>query len=208
MWARELMAGLDELANSIKDCRKCKLADYRTQVVFGVGRPDADLMFVGEAPGYNEDLQGEPFVGAAGRLLDRVILEETALTRQDVYITNVVKCRPPNNRNPENDEIIACNPVLMQQIEIIKPKVICALGNVAAKTLLNRNEGISRLRGKALKMGQIMIVPTYHPAAVLRNPNLIEDFRSDIRLAFSLIHKEEQPEEDKSDGVFEQPSLF
>jgi DNA polymerase len=202
------MEKLEELRKSIKNCQKCKLADYRTQVVFGVGNANADLMFVGEAPGYNEDQQGEPFVGAAGKLLDKVILEETGLTRQEIYITNVVKCRPPNNRNPENDEIIACNPVLTKQIELIKPKVICALGNIAARTLLNKNEGISKLRGKVYRYGEVKVIPTYHPAAILRNPNLIEDFRSDIRLAFSLFNTSEEIEKEKAEKVYEQPSLF
>jgi DNA polymerase len=202
------MEKLEELRKSIKDCLKCKLADYRTQVVFGVGNANADLMFVGEAPGFNEDQQGEPFVGAAGKLLDKVILEETGLTRQEIYITNVVKCRPPNNRNPENDEIIACNPVLTKQIELIKPKVICALGNIAARTLLNKNEGISKLRGKVYRYGEIKVIPTYHPAAILRSPNLIEDFRSDIRLAFSLLNTSDEIEKEKAEKVYEQPSLF
>lgn len=204
------MDELLKLEKEAKKCKKCKLYEYRTQVVFGVGNPEADLMFVGEAPGYNEDVQGEPFVGAAGKLLDKVILEETGLTRKEIYITNVVKCRPPNNRNPEEDEIIACNPYLLKQIEIIKPKVICALGKFAAKTLTGKNDGITKLRGQIFNFQNIKILPTFHPAAILRNPNLIEVFRQDIKQAFTYLKETgEKPGQSKSrDERFEQPTLF
>lgn len=201
------MKELKELEKLALQCTKCKLHEFRTQVVFGVGNPSAEIMFVGEAPGYNEDVQGEPFVGAAGKLLDKVLFEETGLTRNEVYITNVVKCRPPNNRNPEEDEIIACNPYLLKQIEIIKPKVICALGNFAAKTLLGKNEGISKLRGRVFSAFNCKIVPTFHPAAILRNPNLIDVFRSDLKQVLHLMQEESQRLTENGEG-FEQPSLF
>ncbi|MCX7832205.1 MAG: uracil-DNA glycosylase [Actinobacteria bacterium] len=203
------MEALQKLKDSALNCQKCKLHEYRTQVVFGVGNPDADLMFIGEAPGYNEDVKGEPFVGAAGKLLDKVIFEETGLTRNQIYITNVVKCRPPNNRNPEEDEIVACNPYLLKQIELIKPKVICALGNFAARTLLGKNEGISKLRGRIFISHGIKVVPTFHPAAILRNPNLIDTFREDIKLVHILLNEPgEEKDSSKKGEEFEQPSLF
>lgn len=201
------MEPLLELERKAKNCKKCKLHEYRTQVVFGVGNPEAELMFVGEAPGYNEDVQGEPFVGAAGKLLDRILLEEASLTRKEVYITNVVKCRPPNNRNPEEDEIIACNPYLLKQIEIIKPKVICALGNFAAKTLLGKNDGISKIRGKIFYAHQAKVIPTYHPAAILRNPNLIDVFKEDIRFVYNQVKHSHQEIQERLER-FEQPTLF
>jgi DNA polymerase len=160
---------LAQLAASVRDCQKCRLHETRTQVVFGSGSPDADLVFVGEAPGRDEDRLGEAFVGAAGQLLTRII-QAMKLTREQVYILNVVKCRPPNNRNPEPDEVAACRPILEAQLACLKPRVICALGKFAAQTLLQTDESISRLRGHFRNMGDIPVMPTYHPAYLLRNP--------------------------------------
>lgn len=160
---------LEQLAESVKDCRKCRLHQGRTHVVFGTGSPQADLVFVGEAPGYDEDAQGEPFVGRAGQLLTRII-EAIGLTRDQVYILNVIKCRPPDNRNPLPDELAACRPILEAQLACLRPRVICALGTFAAQTLLQTEETISRLRGRFHNLAGIPVMPTYHPAYLLRNP--------------------------------------
>lgn len=160
---------LQNLRKELGECRRCKLYKGRTQIVFGVGNPKAGLVFVGEAPGRDEDLQGEPFVGDAGQLLTKII-ESMGLKRQDVYIANVVKCRPPNNRNPEQDEIESCEPFLIKQLAIIKPRVICALGTFAAQTLLKTKEKISLLRGNFYSYHDIKVMPTFHPAYLLRNP--------------------------------------
>lgn len=149
-------------------CTKCALAGGRTQVVFGVGDPDADLMFVGEGPGHEEDLKGEPFVGRSGQLLDRLLWEELGITRQRVYIANVVKCRPPGNRDPLPEEIAACRPWLEQQIDLIAPRVIVTLGNFAARLLLDTTAGIKSLRGRPYPYRKAVVVPTYHPSFVLR----------------------------------------
>jgi uracil-DNA glycosylase family 4 len=151
-------------------CVKCRLHETRTNVVFGEGDPEARLLFVGEAPGRDEDLQGRPFVGRAGQLLTRII-ESINLTREKVYIANVLKCRPPENRNPLPDEIACCLPYLTRQIEIIQPRIICALGAFAAQTLVGSNEGIGKLRGKFYDYQRAKLMPTYHPAACLRNPS-------------------------------------
>lgn len=172
---------LKMLRKEIGDCCRCKLYKGRTQIVFGVGNPEADLVFVGEAPGRDEDLQGEPFVGEAGQLLTKII-ESMGLKRQDVYIANVVKCRPPNNRNPERDEIESCEPFLIRQLEIIKPKIICALGTFAAQTLLKTKEKISSLRGNFYYYHHIKVMPTFHPAYLLRNPG-------DKRLVWEDVRK-------------------
>lgn len=164
-------ATLHEVAALASGCVACKLAATRTQVVFGVGDPDADLMFVGEGPGEQEDLRGEPFVGRAGQLLTRLI-EGIGLARAEVYIANVVKCRPPGNRDPQPDEIEACSPWLDQQIELVRPSVIMTLGNFATKLLLDTKDGITRLRGREFEFERAgvaaTLVPTYHPSAVLR----------------------------------------
>ncbi len=163
---------LPEVAAVAATCDLCKLAGGRTQVVFGVGRPDADLLFVGEGPGEQEDLKGEPFVGRAGQLLTQLI-EGIGLTRDDVYIANVVKCRPPGNRDPQPDEIEACAPWLDRQLELIEPRVIVTLGNFATKLLLNTKEGITTLRGREFAFSRAGIdatlLPTFHPSAVLRS---------------------------------------
>jgi uracil-DNA glycosylase family 4 len=169
------------------DCSRCKLHTLgRTQVVFGVGNPDADLMFVGEAPGADEDLQGIPFVGRAGQLLTKMI-EAINLRREDVYIANVIKCRPPGNRNPEPDEIAQCEPFLFQQIAAIKPKVIVALGSFAAKTLLRTDESISRLRGRIYDFQGAKLIPTFHPSFLLRSPDRKRDAWEDLKRARALL---------------------
>jgi uracil-DNA glycosylase len=171
---------LADVEQEAKGCVRCSLSASRTQVVFGVGSPSADLMFVGEAPGQQEDLQGEPFVGRSGQLLDRLVFEEMGLTREGFYIANTVKCRPPGNRDPEAGEIAACRPWLETQVDLIDPKVVVTLGNFAAKLLLGTTEGITKLRGRAYPFRRGMLVPTYHPAAVLRSPGLNAQIRADL----------------------------
>ncbi len=156
------------LAAEASTCTRCSLAVGRTQVVFGMGDPDADLMFVGEGPGAEEDRQGLPFVGRSGQLLDRLLLEEVGLTRDSCYIANVVKCRPPENRDPRPDEIQACRPYLEEQIDLIRPKVVVTLGNFAAKLLLDTTVGITKLRGQSYPFRHGVLIPTLHPAYVLR----------------------------------------
>jgi DNA polymerase len=161
---------LAELAKVASNCTKCRLSQSRTRVVFGVGDPFAELMFIGEGPGYDEDQQGEPFVGKAGQLLTKII-EAMKLSRQRVYIANMVKCRPPENRTPRQDEMFVCfENYLKWQIEWIKPKIICALGNCAAQGLLQTKEGINSLRGRFHEYNGIKLLPTFHPAYLLRNP--------------------------------------
>jgi DNA polymerase len=169
------------------DCSRCKLhALGRRQVVFGVGNPDADLMFVGEAPGGDEDIQGIPFVGRAGQLLTKMI-QAINLERDQVYIANVIKCRPPENRNPEPDEVATCEPFLFQQIDAIRPKVIVALGSFAAKALLRSNDSISRLRGRIYDFRGAKLVPTFHPAFLLRSPDRKRDAWEDLKRARALL---------------------
>lgn len=169
------------------DCSRCKLHTLgRKQVVFGVGSPEADLMFVGEAPGADEDIQGIPFVGRAGQLLTKII-EAIGLTRDDVYIANVIKCRPPQNRNPDPDEVETCEPFLFQQIDVIKPKVIVALGTFAARALLRTLDPISRLRGRTYQYRGATLIPTFHPAYLLRNPSSKREVWEDMKLAKKLL---------------------
>lgn len=165
---RAMPSALAELERQALACTACGLAAGRTQVVFGTGAPDADLMFVGEAPGAEEDRQGLPFVGRSGQLLDRLLWEEMGLTRDEVMIANVVKCRPPGNRDPEPGELAACTPWLDRQLELVDPRVVVTLGNFATRYLLGTKEGITRLRGRAYPWRGRVLVPTYHPAAVLR----------------------------------------
>ena len=174
---------LEELKSEVLKCDKCRLATTRTNVVFGEGNPKANLMFVGEAPGEQEDLQGRPFVGRAGQLLTR-FLNLFGIDRDRVYITNIVKCRPPKNRNPQPDEIRTCYPYLEKQIEIIKPKVIICLGAFAARTILNLPEktAISKIRGKEFNVNGITVIPTFHPAYLLRNRRGETDFQKDLEL--------------------------
>ena len=186
---------LDELRTRALVCTQCRLAETRTQVVFGVGDPRARLMFVGEAPGQNEDLQGEPFVGAAGKLLD-TLLGEIGMQRSEVYIANVLKCRPPGNRDPRPDEIDSCKGYLREQIRLISPDVVMTLGNFATKLLLNTETGITRLRGRPHQwwLGA-MLVPTFHPAAALRGGDRVTgQMREDFALARSLLEKALQEE--------------
>jgi DNA polymerase len=161
---------LEALRDVIGDCRRCKLAPHRTHLVFGVGNPRAELVFVGEGPGRDEDEQGEPFVGRAGKLLTEIITKGMRLAREDVYIANVVKCRPPENRNPEPDEVESCEPFLRRQLDLIQPRVIVALGKFAVQTLLRSKAPISRLRGQWHDYQGIRLMPTFHPAYLLRNP--------------------------------------
>lgn len=168
------------------DCTRCKLHKARTQIVFGVGNPKADLVFVGEGPGRDEDIQGEPFVGRAGKLLTQMI-EAMGLKRSDVYICNVVKCRPPENRLPEKDEIITCSPYLLRQLAAIGPKVIVCLGSCSAQTLLQTNQGISRFRGEFFDFHGSKLMATYHPAYLLRNPPAKADVWKDLQKVMALL---------------------
>jgi uracil-DNA glycosylase len=180
-------AALAAVRTDIGDCTRCKLHTLgRTQIVFGVGNPEADLMFVGEAPGADEDVQGIPFVGRAGQLLTKII-EAIGLSRSDVYIANVIKCRPPGNRNPEQDEVETCEPFLFRQIDIIKPRVIVALGKFGAQTLLRTLDPISRLRGRVYEYRGAKLVPTFHPAYLLRNPASKRDVWEDMKLVRTLL---------------------
>ena len=175
-----MTAALAEVEREAKRCVRCPLSRGRTQVVFGVGDPSADLMFVGEGPGEQEDLQGEPFVGRSGQLLDRLVFEEMGLTRGRFYIANTVKCRPPGNRDPLPDETAACRPWLDIQVDLIGPRVVVTLGNFAAKLLLGTTDGITKLRGRSYAFRSGALVPTYHPAAVLRSPGLTAQMRADL----------------------------
>jgi DNA polymerase len=178
---------LEELGARAAVCTACELAATRTHVVFADGSPDADLMFVGEAPGSNEDLQGLPFVGAAGKLLDR-LLGEIGIQRQDVYIANVIKCRPPGNRDPRPEEIASCQHFLRAQLTLVDPRVVVTLGNFATKLLLKRDVGITRLRGQAYPWWHRHLVPTFHPAAALRaGDRVLEEMRRDFALVASLL---------------------
>jgi uracil-DNA glycosylase family 4 len=169
------------------DCTRCKLHTLgRTQVVFGVGNPDADLMFVGEGPGADEDIQGEPFVGRAGQLLTKII-EAIGLKREEVYIANVIKCRPPGNRNPEPDEVEQCEPFLFRQIDTVKPKVIVALGKFAAQCLLRTNDPITRIRGREFKYRDAILIPTYHPAYLLRTPSAKREVWEDMKRVRAIL---------------------
>ncbi|MGE3844271.1 MAG: uracil-DNA glycosylase family protein [Vicinamibacterales bacterium] len=180
---------LTALRAEIGDCTRCKLHTLgRSQVVFGVGNPRADLMFAGEAPGQDEDRQGVPFVGRAGQLLTKII-EAMGMRREDVYIANVIKCRPPGNRNPEPDEVATCEPFLFRQIAIVKPKVIVALGTFATRTLLQTNEPISRLRGRAYEFRGASLVPTFHPAFLLRSPQFKRETWEDMKMVMELLKK-------------------
>jgi len=167
-------------------CTKCRLAKTRTQVVYGVGNPNADLMFIGEAPGRDEDLQGKPFVGRAGALLTDII-KAMKLTRDDVYIANVIKCRPPENRNPEPDELDACRPFIRRQIDLIKPKVIVTLGRFALQSLMEKGLSITAARGSWLEYDGVKVMPTYHPAYLLRNPAAKKEVRADMKKVMSEL---------------------
>ena len=185
--SRNAEEALAAVRSDIGDCTRCKLHTLgRRQIVFGVGNPNADLMFVGEAPGADEDQQGIPFVGRAGQLLTKII-EAIGLKRDDVYIANVIKCRPPQNRNPEPDEVETCEPFLFQQIDVIKPKVIVALGKFGAQTLLRTLDPISRLRGRVYDFRAAKLIPTFHPAYLLRNPASKREVWEDMKLVRTLL---------------------
>jgi uracil-DNA glycosylase family 4 len=178
---------LDRIRDDVgPDCTRCKLHRSRTKIVFGVGNRKAELVFVGEGPGRDEDEQGEPFVGRAGKLLTQMI-EAMSLRREDVYICNVVKCRPPENRLPERDEIASCSPFLMRQLAVIEPKVICCLGSCAAQTLLQTTQGISRFRGEWFDFRGAKLIATYHPAYLLRNPNAKGEVWKDLQKVMALL---------------------
>ncbi|MFH1481390.1 MAG: uracil-DNA glycosylase [Pseudomonadota bacterium] len=180
---------LEELRAIIGDCRRCKLWHGRANLVFGEGTPQARLVFVGEGPGKEEDLEGKPFVGEAGRLLTRII-HAMGLTREEVYICNVVKCRPPNNRDPEEDEIRTCIPFLRKQLDLIRPQVICALGRVAARGLLEKEIKITQERGKWQSYEGIPVMPTYHPAYLIRNPSAKRPVWEDVQKIMTLLGME------------------
>jgi uracil-DNA glycosylase len=177
---------LERIREDIGDCTRCRLHKARTKIVFGVGNPKAELVFVGEGPGHDEDVRGEPFVGRAGKLLTQMI-EAMSLRRQDVYICNVVKCRPPDNRLPEKDEIATCSPFLLRQLSVIQPKVICCLGACAAQTLLATNQGISRFRGEWFDFRGSKLISTYHPAYLLRNPNAKGEVWKDLQKVMAVL---------------------
>ena len=181
---------LEEIRATLGECRLCPLCETRTNIVFGVGNPHARVVFVGEAPGANEDAQGEPFVGAAGQLLNRMLAEQAGLERSDVYIANVLKCRPPGNRDPRPDEVQSCSPFLREQIRSIWPDVIMPMGNPATRFILHTEVGITRLRGKVFRTGHFSVLPTFHPAAVLRDAGKMADLASDFALLGRLLRGE------------------
>jgi uracil-DNA glycosylase family 4 len=187
----ETLADLDALRAWIGDCQRCKLAGGRKTIVFGQGSARAQLMFVGEAPGADEDEQGLAFVGRAGQLLTDIIEKGLKIPREDVFIANVLKCRPPQNRNPEPDEILSCQPFLERQIALIRPKVLVGLGKFAAQWLFKSMEPISRLRGRVGEYDGIKVVPTFHPAYLLRNPGAKKDVWEDMKVVRRLLAEDE-----------------
>ncbi|RMH34573.1 MAG: uracil-DNA glycosylase [Nitrospirae bacterium] len=188
---------LTDLARSLRNCQRCQLAHGRTQVVFGTGNPQARIMFVGEAPGFYEDKQGEPFVGAAGKLLTD-LLHSVGLSRSEIYIANVIKCRPPNNRDPLPEEIDTCKPFLLQQIELINPKLVCTLGNFATQTLLGKKVGITKVRGRAIRMPNFVVFPLLHPAAALHQGSLRKPLEEDFQKLKAVL-------DDMQAGHFDDP---
>lgn len=187
----ELLRGFDDLSAVgaiAKDCTRCRLAKTRTQVVFGTGNPDAELMFIGEAPGRDEDIAGAPFVGRAGQLLTDII-KAMGYSREDVYIANVIKCRPPENRNPEQDELDACRPWIRKQVELIRPKVIVTLGRFALQSTLERAVAISSARGEWMEHNGVKLMPTYHPAYLLRNPAAKRDVWADMKKVMAYLQE-------------------
>jgi uracil-DNA glycosylase family 4 len=189
---------LQVVAAEAATCVRCGLAETRTQVVFGVGDPHADLLFVGEGPGADEDRLGEPFVGRSGKLLDQLVQEEMGLTRDHFYIANVVKCRPPDNRDPRPDEIEACRPWLEQQLALIAPRVVVTVGNFATRTLLQTRDGITKVRGRSYPFGAAVLIPTFHPAAILRGgAQQMAQMRADLvraKQALAAVPVERSPE--------------
>jgi uracil-DNA glycosylase len=199
---------LPELKTTLHDCQRCRLSSGRTQVVFGTGNPQADIMFVGEAPGFYEDRQGEPFVGAAGKLLTE-LLQSIGLSRADIFIANVIKCRPPNNRDPLPDEIDTCKPFLLQQIECIRPKLVCTLGNFATQTLLEKKVGITKVRGQVIRLPNFIVFPLLHPAAALHQGNLrgplMEDFQKLKAVLDGMIQPAALPSDASSPSLSTSP---
>jgi DNA polymerase len=191
------MDALATYGDQVSGCTRCRLSQGRTQVVFGVGNPQADLMFVGEAPGFHEDKQGVPFVGQAGKLLDK-LLGGIGLERSQVYIANVLKCRPPGNRDPQPDEIESCEPHLFKQIELIQPRVVATLGNFATKLLSGKPTGITRVHGQEQEVtlggNRVLLYPLYHPAAALYTPAMLNVLQEDFRRIPELMGREEIPE--------------
>jgi uracil-DNA glycosylase len=191
------MEALATFAEQVSGCTRCRLSQGRTQVVFGVGNPHADLMFVGEAPGFHEDKQGVPFVGQAGKLLDK-LLGGIGLERAEVYIANVLKCRPPGNRDPQPDEIESCEPHLFRQVELIQPRVVATLGNFATKLLSGKPTGITRVHGQEQEVtlggNRVLLYPLYHPAAALYTPAMLNVLQEDFRRIPELMGREEIPE--------------
>jgi DNA polymerase len=179
---------LQDLYHTIKDCHKCPLGDTRTNFVFGVGNPKAQIMFVGEAPGHDEDMKGEPFVGRAGQLLNKV-LAALQLKREDVYIANILKCRPPNNRDPEPQEAATCEPYLIHQIKLIQPKIICCLGRIAAHRLLQTNMTLGQMREQWFDYHGTPLTVTYHPAAVLRSPSYKRPLWEDMQRMMAKVRE-------------------
>ena len=180
------MITLEDVRKELGDCKRCKLHRGRKTIVFGEGNEKASLMLIGEGPGYDEDVQGRPFVGKAGQLLTK-ILQSINLPREKVYIANIIKCRPPQNRNPEPEEIQSCSPFLMKQISVIQPKIICALGAFSAQTLLKTETKITALRGKLFDLEGIKVMPTYHPAFLLRNPDKKREVWEDMKKIVELL---------------------
>jgi uracil-DNA glycosylase len=180
------ISGLEAVRTELGDCRRCPLGDLRHRLVFGEGNPHAELVFVGEAPGADEDAQGRPFVGSAGQLLTKIIVA-MGLKREEVYICNILKCRPPGNRNPQPEEIAACEPFLIRQLEAIRPRVICALGSFAAHTLLKSEAPITVLRGRFQSYQGIPLMPTYHPAYLLRNPGAKKQVWEDVQTVMRML---------------------
>lgn len=191
---------LAEIEAACAGCAKCDLAATRNNLVFGVGNPHANVMFIGEAPGKNEDLKGEPFVGAAGKLLNEM-LERVGISRDDIYIANICKCRPPKNRNPRTDEIEACTPWLHEQVASVHPTVIVTLGNFATRFVLNTTEGITGLRGRVHAAGPLRVIPMFHPAAAIYDRSKVDAIAADFDLLKSLLdrdsHLDEHAQEDK-----------
>lgn len=188
----DVQARLAELAAEAAVCSACKLVEQRTQAVFSDGTHTADLMFIGEGPGQNEDLQGLPFVGRGGQLLNE-LLGDVGLSREDVYVANVVKCRPPGNRDPQPDEIDACKHYLADQIRLVDPRVVMTMGNFSTKLLLKTTTGITRMRGQVIPWWGRVVVPTFHPAAALRNgPKMVATMRSDFELAVATINQQNE----------------
>lgn len=183
---------LQTFHESIKHCQRCSLAGGRTQVVCGSGTSQAEMMFVGEAPGFYEDRRGVPFVGAAGKLLDR-LLQDIGLQRRDIFITNVVKCRPPQNRNPRPEEVEACQPYLFKQIELVKPRVLCTLGNFATQLLLGKKVGITKVRGQPFQVKDFFVFPMLHPAAALHREPFQQAIREDFRRLRAFLDTAPQP---------------